>query len=136
MNDLTPAGVMPVTLVGWVTAIGLLLTLVMQFIQMGRFLQKLETIREDVLELKTTQGIMDQHLDSLSQNLRDLVREWRGADGTNGGKSQLRDHEIRLRVIENRHIGEDAVTLIEREQGQGERRRLRDKLIDHTPEPE
>jgi hypothetical protein len=128
--------VLPVTLVGWVTAIGLLLTLVLQFVQMGRFLQKLEGIREDVVELKETQGIMDQHLDSLSRNLQTLVQEWRGADGNNGGKSQLRDHELRLRVIENRHVGEDAVTKIEFEQGQGERRRLRDRLIDQNPEPE
>lgn len=128
--DLAPAGVLPVTLVGWITAIGLLLTLVLQFIQMGRFLQKLDTIREDVIGLKNTHDFMDQHLDSLSENLKDLVREWRGADGTNGGKSQLRDHELRLRVIENRHVGEDAITKIELERGQGERRRLRDKLID------
>lgn len=134
--EIAPAGVLPVTLVGWVTALGLLITLILQFIQMGRFLQKLEGIRGDVVDLKTTQGIMDQHLDSLSQNLRDLVREWRGADGSNGGKSQLRDHEIRLRLIEDRHVGEDAVTRIEREQGQGERRRLRDKLIDERPEKE
>jgi hypothetical protein len=128
--ELAPAGVLPVTLVGWITTIGLLLTLVLQFVQMGRFLQKLDTIREDVGALKKTQEFMDEHLDSLSENLRDLVREWRGADGNNGGKSQLRDHELRLRLIENRHVGEDAVTKIELEQGQGERRRLRDKLID------
>lgn len=128
--ELAPAGVLPVTLVGWITAIGLLITLVLQFVQMGRFLQKLDTIREDVIGLKNTHDFMDQHLDSLSENLKDLVREWRGADGTNGGKSQLRDHELRLRVIENRHVGEDAITKIELERGQGERRRLRDKLID------
>ena len=132
--QLAPAGVLPVTLVGWVTAIGLLITLVLQFVQMGRFLQKLEGIREDVGELKETQTIMDSHLSSLSRNFHDMVLEWRGHDGTNGGKSQLRDHEVRLRVIENRHVGEDAVTRIEHEQG--ERRRLRDRVADQHSEPE
>lgn len=108
--QLAPAGVLPVTLVGWVTAIGLLVTLIMQFIQMGRFLGKLDGIRVDFGELNTTVGIMDTHLDSLSQTLRDLVVEWRGVDGTNGGKSQLRDHELRIREIEKRHYGEDAIT--------------------------
>lgn len=107
--QLAPAGVLPVTLVGWVTAIGLLITLVLQFVQMGRFLQKLEGIREDFGEIKETVGIMDTHLESLSRSFRDLIIEWRGADGTNGGKSQLRDHEARIRVIERRHDGEDAV---------------------------
>lgn len=132
-GQLAPAGVLPVTLVGWVTAIGLLITLVLQFVQMGRFLQKLDGIKEDFGEIKDTVGVMDAHLDSLSRSLRDLLYEWRGVDGNNGGKSQLRDHETRIRLIEKRHDGEDAITRIEREQS-SERRRLRDRVIDKDVE--
>lgn len=132
--QLAPAGVLPVTLVGWVTAIGLLITLVLQFVQMGRFLQRLDGIKEDFGEIKDTVGIMDTHLESLSRSFRELLFEWRGVDGNNGGKSQLRDHEVRIKAIENRHVGEDAVTQIEREQS-SERRRLRDRVIDKNPDP-
>lgn len=134
LRELTPAGVMPVTLVGWLTFAGLILTLVMQFIQMGRFLQKLDDIRTDVADLKQTQVIMDQHLDSLSQGFRDLIMEWRGQDGTNGARSRIRNLEIWKEGIERRHAGEDAIDRIEREQGHGERRRLRDKFIDDQGE--
>jgi hypothetical protein len=122
--------------IAWMTAVGLLIGLALQLVQMGKFLQKLTGIQEDFGEFKETVGIMDQHLESLSRLLRDLVLEWRGEDGNNGGKSQLRDHEKRLREIEYRHRGEDAITQFERDQGQGERRRLRDRIIDQPPEVE
>ena len=131
--DIAPAGFLPVTVVGWLTVIGLLATLIVQLVQMGRFLQKLEDIREDFGEFKDTVGIMDTHLASLSQGLRELIVEWRGADGTNGGRSRIRNLEKWKETVEARHIAEDAVTRIEREQGHGKRRRLRDRLIDENP---
>jgi hypothetical protein len=67
--------------------------------------------------------VMDEHLNSLSEAVRDLRIAWKGEDGNNGAKSKLRDHEQRLVEIERRNYFIDETARREREKYQGPERR-------------
>ena len=98
---------------------------------------KIDGLCERVEDFGVTQGIMDEKLESLSQDVRDLRLAWRGENGKNGAKNQLKDHDQRLDAIERRHHVQDEIAKHESqypgpERRQGYRREL-DRAI--LPEP-
>jgi chromosome segregation ATPase len=84
---------------------------------------KLDRICEQYDEHEDTLKVIDSHLDTLSQDVRDLKKAWRGEDGTNGAKSLLTNHELRIREIEKRNYFIDETARREREKYQGPERR-------------
>lgn len=66
-------------------------------------------------------------------DLRDDVRQMKqvlmGVNGDNGLRSDVARNHARITDIEKRHIREDAITEIEKELSEGQRRRLRDKMM-------
>lgn len=68
-------------------------------------------VAKSVMITITCAGIlwMCKTLFTVRDDVRDLKRDWKGEDGTNGAKSQLADHDQRLDDIERRNLRIDAV---------------------------
>jgi hypothetical protein len=131
--------VFPTSIGGWVGLVAgttaLALLIVDRLTARGKNLatidRKIDGLCDQVEDIENTQKVMDGHLDTLSQEVRDLRYEWQGRDGNNGGRQRIREHETRIRAIEDRNIKIDAVTARERESyGGPERRRDLRREID------
>lgn len=96
---------------------------------------KIDTLCSKMDDFEHTQGIMDTRIDTLSADVRDLVFELKGTDGTNGMRSTVRRHTEQLADIERRNLVIDEIEKREREQYHGperrkELRRFRDQKLE------
>lgn len=91
---------------------------------------KIDKLTEKFDDFEVTQGVMDKHLKTLSDSVRDLTFEWKGVEGANGARAVIRQHGAQLRSLEDWRNREDFIAERERELGRGQRRRARDRLDD------
>lgn len=86
VKEIAPAGFLPITLVGWLTTVGLIIGFALQFIAMGRFLEKLNGLgkrindhiaesdaRVTALEVRENERV--RAMDSLANSMGNLTRD-------------------------------------------------------------